>query len=242
MKRVAILQPNYLPWKGVFDMIYQVDCFVFLDDVQYTTGDWRNRNKVQTQSGLKWVSVPVKSKLGMCINEIELSNESHWQHAHLNSFLCNYAKAPFLKEYRWILRELYEEREWRSLAELDIYATKLLCRVLGCEREFVVSSDLTTHGIKDDRVLDIVKQVGGTYYLSGPAAQDYIVPEKFAAQGVELAYIKYDYPVYRQCFEPFEHGVTVLDLIFNCGPAAPWYIWGARNGDKKPCGCGVANE
>ncbi len=233
MKKVAILQPNYLPWKGVFDMIHQVDCFVFLDDVQYTTGDWRNRNKIQTQNGLKWLTVPVKSKLGMRINEITLSNANHWQRAHLNSFICNYGHAPFFKDYRWILYHLYEEREWTSLAELDIFATKLLCKVLGAEREFINSSDLVTHGIRDDRVLDIVRQVGGTYYLSGPAAKGYIVPEKFDRAGIVLDYIKYDYPEYKQCYQPFEHGVTVLDLIFNCGPDAPYYIWGWREHQQE---------
>lgn len=227
MKKIAILQSNYLPWKGVFDMIKSVDTFVFLEDVQYTQQDWRNRNKIMTQDGPKWIIVPVKNsnRNGQLICEAEIDDKTNWQRKHFNAFQLNYAKAPFFKKYKWIIEDIYLTKKWESLSEMNIYCTKLLAKEFGITTEFVSSLDLKIEGVKDDRVIDICKKLKGDYYLSGPAAKDYIVPEKFAQNNIELHYIDYDYPQYKQVYEPFNHYVTVLDVLFNCGSDAPNYIW-----------------
>ena len=61
-KRVAIVQSNYIPWKGYFDLIASVDEFILYDDVQFTRRDWRNRNRIKTPQGVHWLTVPVKVK------------------------------------------------------------------------------------------------------------------------------------------------------------------------------------
>lgn len=226
MKKIAILQSNYLPWKGVFDMINQVDIFVFYEDVQYTKDDWRNRNKIKTPQGLKWLTVPVKkAPLETKIFEIEIFNGEDWQQKHYNLIKNNYIKAPYFQDYHFILEEIYLKKKWDKLSDLNIYSTKLIADVLGIKTEFINSTDLKTTGVKDDKIISICKQLNATHYLSGPAAKAYIKEDKFKNANIELEYINYEYPEYKQLYGAFEHKVTVLDVIFNCGPNSPKYIF-----------------
>lgn len=214
-------------------MIHQVDTFVFLEDVQYTEHDWRNRNKITNKDGIRWITVPVKhsNKKGQKIYEAEINDKINWQRKHYNSFELNYIKSPYFKEYKWIIEDLYKNNKWSKISEFNIYAIKLISKVLGIETQFVNSLDLCSQGIKDDKIINICTKLGVDSYLSGPAAKDYIVPEKFKEAGIKLEYIRYEYPRYKQIYEPFNHYVTILDLIFNCGPDASYYIWGWR--EKK---------
>ena len=232
MKKIAILQSNYIPWKGVFDMINQVDIFVFHEDVQYTKGDWRNRNQIKTPNGLEWLTVPVKkAPTESKIFEIEISNEVNWQRKHYNKIIQNYSKAPFLNEYHFILEDIYLKNEWINLSQLNIHTTKLIANVLGIKTAFINSIELKTAGVKDDKVIDICKQLNATHYLSGPAAKGYITEDKFRKANIGLEYIKYEYPEYDQLYGEFDHHVTVLDVIFNCGKNSPKYIF--QNKFKK---------
>ena len=228
MKKIAILQSNYIPWKGVFDMINQVDTFVFLEDVQYTEHDWRNRNKILVGKEEKWITVPIMNsgRRGQKIYKAEINKNINWQRKHYNAFKLNYSKAKYYKEYEWILDELYLKREWTNLSELNIYSTKLIAKVLGIKTEFINSLDLNAKGIKDDKVIEICKKLNATTYLSGPAAKDYIVPQKFSNNNIALEYMDYKYPEYKQIKGSFvTHGVTVLDLIFNYGENSSLYIF-----------------
>ncbi|UYI47292.1 WbqC family protein [Vibrio natriegens] len=225
MKKIAILQPNYIPWKGVFDMINQVDEFVFFDDVDYTSRDWRTRNKVRTSGESKWLTVPVKKMpRGTKIFEIEIANDGKWQKKHKATISQSYSKSKYFDDYKWILDEIYDQ-EWTNLSEFNIYVTKLLCRVLDIKCEFSNSKDIDSSGSKDDRLISICKSLNGTHYLSGPAAKDYIDNQKFKVANIELSYIDYSfYQEYTQCHDGFDHYVSVIDLIFNCGPDAKKYI------------------
>lgn len=230
MKKIAILQSNYLPWKGVFDLIHRVDIFVFLEDVQYTERDWRNRNKILTSQGPQWFSVPVKSsnRRNQLICEAEIDNETNWQRKHYNMFQINYGKSLHFKQYKWIIDDLYLNQKWEKISDLNIYSTKLIASVLGLDIQFINSAELNTSGTKDDKLIEICKKVNADYYLSGPAARDYIVPQKFIDNNIILDYIDYQYPEYQQLHQPFNNFVTILDLIFNCGQEAPYYIWDWR--------------
>ena len=228
-RKAAILQSNYIPWKGVFDMINQVDIFVFFEDVQFTRRDWRTRNSIKTPEGLQWLSVPVKkAPRETLISEIEINNSDNWQHKHYESIVHNYSRAKFFKDYHFILEELYKKNTWIKLSEFNIQTTKLIANILGNKTEFANSCDLATEGTKDDKLISICKKVNANSYLSGPAAKDYIVDEKFEKANISLSYIEYNYPEYPQLFGSFEHHVTILDLLFNCGPNTPYYIWGWR--------------
>ena len=226
--RVAILQSSYIPWKGFFDIIHDVDTFVFLDDVQYTTRDWRSRNRVISNGSPIWLSIPAGSDTKRLINEVRLADHS-WQHKHWTTIRHAYAKSPFFKDYAARLEPVYLGRNWESLSELNQHMTRVLCDLLGINVPLVDAAPLSAQGAKTERLIDVCRKVGATYYLSGPAARAYIEPELFEQAGIELAYKDYSgYPEYPQSSKTFEHGVSILDLLFNVGPSAPDYIWGKR--------------
>lgn len=230
MHKCAILQSNYIPWKGVFDMINQVETFVFLDDVQFTKQDWRTRNKIKTANGEVWLSVPVrKANLDTKILDIEVSQilrDLNWQEKHYKTIVGSYKKAKFFADYHYLLEEIYLKQKWTNLSEFNIFTTKFLAHALGITTKFVNSVDLATSGIKDDKLIEICQKIGAEFYLSGPAAKDYIVNEKFEKANIELAYIDYShYPQYPQLYGEFDHYVSVLDVLFNCGKAATDYIF-----------------
>ncbi len=226
MHKCAILQSNYIPWKGVFDMINLVDTFVFLDDVDYTKRDWRTRNQIKTSNGLVLLTIPVvKATRGTKIYEITIANNDNWQIKHYTSIYNSYKKATYFKTYAWVLEKIYLEQVWVNLSEFNTYVTKLLCEVLDIKTKFINSVDLKTDGQKDDKLIDICTCIGANSYLSGPSAKNYIVPEKFVDAGIQLEYMSYDYPEYRQLYGEFCHFVTVLDVVFNCGADAGSYIF-----------------
>jgi hypothetical protein len=230
---VAILQSNYIPWKGVFDMINQVDIFVFFEDVQYTKRDWRTRNQIKGPNGLQWLTVPVKkAPRESKIYEIEIFNDNEWQRNHFDTLVYNYSKAPYFNEYKQVLEEIYLKKQWINLSEFNIQTTILISKILGIETKFINSKDLNSTGTKDDKLIEICKLVNATSYLSGPSAKSYISNEKFKESNIQLEYIKYEYPEYKQMYGSFYQYVTILDLLFNCGHDSPYYIWGWREGEN----------
>lgn len=235
MKKAAIIQSNYIPWKGYFDVIHDVDLFIFLDDVQYTVRDWRNRNKIKTAQGLRWLTVPVGADRNRLIHEVEIADDG-WNTTHWETLKQNYSKSPYFKLYREFFEQVYLGTKWLNLSELNQYLIKKISRdFLGIETEFVDSRELTASGSKQDRLIDLLLKTGADYYLSGPAARDYIDEKGFAEAGIELQYKDYSgYPEYPQLYPPFEHGVTILDLLFNCGPSSAEFIWGWRGKFTDP--------
>ncbi|RFC55739.1 WbqC family protein [Brumimicrobium aurantiacum] len=223
--KVAILQSNYIPWKGVFDMINMVDTFVFFEDVDYTKRDWRSRNKIKTPNGAIWLSVPVaKSPRGTKISDIQISQSEDWQLKHYKSIELNYKKAPFYDKYKYIIEDFYLGNKWINLSEMNIYFTKTICEILNIQTKFINSKDISVSGAKDIRLIEICKELKATEYLSGPSAKDYIDPLNFENNNIQLSYIKYEYPEYIQMHGQFNHYISVLDVLFNCGDSSREYI------------------
>jgi len=227
VKKIAILQPNYIPWKGVFDLIDRVDVFVFYDDVQYTGKDWRNRNRIRTAHGELWLTVPVLTK-GLYTQRIcdaEIDPASNWQNKHYKAFRANYQKAAYFKAYEYLLEEIYLARKWAKISDLDIFATKLIAAAIGVSAEWYRSSDLGQPGGKNgERAINLCKALGCDYFINGPSARAFMDESLFRDQGIVLDYMSYSYPEYPQRYQPFEHQVTALDVIFNCGPASRSFI------------------
>lgn len=229
MKSVAVVQSNYLPWKGYFDLIHDVDLFVFYDDVQYTKNDWRNRNLVKTPAGPAWITVPVGRDLHRLIREVAITDR-HWAAKHWKTLAQNYGRAPYFGAYRPFFEHVYLERTWQRLSELNQYLViEIGRRFLGVRTEFRDSAEYGATGRQSERLLDLLGKVEARLYVSGPAAQSYIDPQAFARAGIELAWKSYSgYPEYPQAHPPFTHQVSIVDLLFHVGPDAPWYIWGWR--------------
>lgn len=229
MKRIAIIQSSYIPWKGYFDIIHDVDEFIFLDDAQFTTRDWRTRNRIKTANGLLWLSIPAGSDRNRRICDVTLSDHA-WQAKHWKSIRYAYSSAPFFDCYRQLFEEIYLGRTWTSLSELNQSMTRMIAsRILGIRTAFTDSRQYATTCRRADKLIELVTLAQGSHYLSGPSARAYIDPSMFASSGIQLEYKHYDgYPEYPQLYQPFEHTVSILDLIFNTGPTAPDCIWGHR--------------
>lgn len=231
MRSVVVLQSNYIPWKGYFDLIHDADLFIFYDDLQYTKNDWRNRNKIKASSGAEWITIPAGSDTNRLICEVELKDAS-WQQKHWKTLLQNYRSCSYFAHYQAFFEDFFLAQRWPGLSAMNQHLIRhIATEFLGIRTTFQDSREYALTGQKQDRLLELVTTVGTERYISGPAAKSYIEPDRFETAGIELVWKDYrGYPEYPQRFPPFEHGVSILDLLFNAGPDAPWYIWGWREG------------
>lgn len=216
MKRVAILQSNYIPWKGYFDIINSVDTFIIYDEVQYTKNDWRNRNQINSKQGLQWLTIPVRvENLEQKIFETKVSFPK-WNKKHWNTITANYGKAPNFKANKELFESLYLDCNTDYLSEINLSFIKAINNVLGITTEVLDSRELNLEGDKNERLVEAVKKVNGDLYLSGPAAQSYLNEGLFNQEGIQVEWKNYSgYPAYPSIHDNFQHGVSVLDLIFN---------------------------
>lgn len=225
-KKIAILQSNYIPWKGYFDLIAAVDEFILYDDMQYTRRDWRNRNRIKTHQGTVWLTVPVKvkGKYHQTIRETRIEGSS-WIKNHWNTLRQNYIKAPCYDEIAAILEPLYHSTHHTHLSSLNRSLIEVVCNYLGITTRISNSWDYELINGKTERLADLCRQAGGTHYISGPSAKGYIQREVFEEYGIDLSWFDYDgYIAYPQLWGEFVHGVSILDLLFNCGKESPQYM------------------
>ena len=227
MSTVGIIQSNFLPWRGYFDFIHEVDIFIILDDVQYTKRDWRNRNRLKTATGqTQWLSVPVVARRHTKINEATIDREQGWPAKAIGFLEHNYKRAPFFEDYFGELKEVLQGGD-RLLSDLNFKLIKAICDRLGIDTKLLKSSELGSAGSREEKLINLVKSVDGNKYLSGSSAKDYIVEDNWRDNHIDLVYKNYDgYPDYPQITEPFVPDVSIIDLLFMMGDAAPDYIWG----------------
>lgn len=222
MKKVAILQSNYIPWKGYFDLIAAVDEFILYDDMQYTRRDWRNRNQIKTPQGLKWLTVPVevKGKYYQSIKETQIAGDK-WATEHLKALVLNYSRAPFFHEVMEWLTPIYTQQASSDLSSLNRKLIEAVCCYLDIYTKISSSSDYRLMDGKTERLVGLCLQAGASEYISGPSAKDYIEPSLFSGAHVKLTWFDYKgYAEYPQLWGEFQHGVTILDLLMNCGKSA----------------------
>ncbi|MBX9938461.1 MAG: WbqC family protein [Candidatus Obscuribacterales bacterium] len=227
MKKVAILQSNYIPWKGYFNLIADVDEFVLFDEVQYTRRDWRNRNKIKTKGGIKWLTIPVQSK-GLFtdkISEMKVA-EPNWSREHFKTIRHEYAKAACFDEYAAFVERLYTEAaELNFLSQINALFIESICSELEIVTPIRQSCQFTLQDGKSERLLSICKDLHADVYVSGPAAKSYLDESLFAEHNIKVEWYEYgNYPEYSQLHPPFEHAVSIIDLLFNTGRDARSYL------------------
>jgi hypothetical protein len=225
-KRIAISQSNYIPWKGYFDLIRRVDEFVLYDDVQFTRRDWRNRNKIKTAAGERWLTIPVRvtGRYHQTVRETEVSDPA-WARTHWRSLEHAYGRARHFRTYGEPFRELYRDPPGPSLSAVNRACLQAACDLLGIRTALTDSGRYRLEGDRNERLISVCRQAGATEYWSGPAAKCYLDEAAFAAAGVAVRWMDYDgYPEYEQLHPPFTHAVSVLDLLFNQGPDSPRYM------------------
>ena len=217
------MQPTYLPWCGYFDLIDQVDCFVILDSVQFDRRSWQQRNRILTDQGPKWLTVPVKSKglRDQKISDVEIDETAGFASRHLETIRHAYRRTPYFGEYFPNLEQRLSEPSAR-LVDLNTSMIGWLCEQLGIGWSPIWSSTLNPTGEKAELLLDVCQKVEADAYLSPVGAADYIGDgELFQANGVTLKYQSFTHPGYSQAnTEEFVSHMSVLDLLFNCGPDA----------------------
>ncbi len=216
----VVLQPGYLPWAGFFEQMHRADVFVYLDDVQFDKHGWRNRNRIKGPNGPQWVTVPVRAHgLGKpLINEVAIDHtRANWGRKQLNALRAAYSPCA---HFDWLFPELADviTRPWDLLVDLDLAATELLCRKLGLNRPIRRTAQMNVSGDRCGRLVDICRQLDCNTYYSGAAAADYLDHDLFASAGIAVEFQDYAPPTYPQRFPPFASHLSVVDLMFNCGP------------------------
>ncbi len=223
---MAIVQSNYIPWKGYFDLINLVDEFILLDEVQYTRRDWRNRNLIKVETGAAWLTIPIAAR-GNFLQRIcdTTVSESDWASEHWKSICHWYGKAPHFANYAAWAEELYLGCRERFLSQINYHFLSGICERLGISTRLSWSTDYESCGSKSSRLVSLCQSAGATEYLSGPTARAYLEEELFRRVGIRVRWMDYsDYPAYNQLYPPFIHAVSILDLVFCEGPRAQLYL------------------
>ena len=219
MKKVVITQSNYIPWKGFFDAIRTVDEFVVYDDMQYTRRDWRNRNKIKTPQGVQWLTIPVevKGKFFQKINETVVS-DSNWAEQHWKCIFLNYKKAACFNEMKEFIEHLYRAVPSNNLSEINTWFLTQISQWMNLKTKFSSSRQYVLEEERTERLVGICRQLGATDYYTGPAAKDYMNEDKFDLAAIRVHYFNYsDYPEYPQLYPPFDHFVSIIDLLMHVG-------------------------
>jgi len=215
---IAVHQPQYLPWLGYFDKIDKCDYFVFLDSVQYKKNEWQNRNRIKTASSPIWLTVPVNYRFPQKIEEVTIDSRGEWRRKHLNSMEINYSSAPYFRDYFVSIKKILE-MEYIYLKDLNIALLVEIMSIIGVKKDTDKSSELGNFPDNpDDRLISICRHYGADTYLAGVGGKNYMNLEKYEKSGIDVIFQEYKHPVYRQQYEDFVSHLSIVDLLFNCGP------------------------
>ncbi|MBI2251217.1 MAG: WbqC family protein, partial [Armatimonadetes bacterium] len=216
--KIAIQQPECLPWPGFFDKMANCDVFVLLDNVQFKKRYFENRNKIRTKDGWQWITIPVKvkGKYKQRINEVEIDNSINWQKKVLGTLTYNYIKAKYYNEYFDNFEKIILKK-YDKLIDFNLNFINLFKEILKIETKIILASILNINEEGSDLILNISEKLGAEVYISGPDGAKYLREEEFKEKGIKIIYHHYLHPVYKQIYETFIEGLSIIDLIFNCG-------------------------
>lgn len=226
--KIAIHQPQYLPWLGYLDKLDSADRFILLDTVQYRKGEWQNRNRIRTKDGWQWLTVPIIDRFPERIDQVEVNGRTDWQRKHGQALRLHYGKSPFWAPFGPELLGLLE-RPWGRLAELNLAVLDLCCRQLEIATPRILASSLAAREEPTDRLIDLCRAAGGTTYLAGQGGLEYMDLGRFRAAGLPVQVQAYRHPTYPQRYAPFVSHLSVVDLLVNCGPESLEIIRSGRS-------------
>lgn len=214
---VSIHQPYYFPWLGYFDKILKSDLFILLDDVQYEKNNFYNRNRIRIKDGWIWITVPVRYKYRIKLDEIKIDNTKKWQKIHWKSIFFNYQKAPFFLEFRSFLEEIFLNKKWEKLIDLNIYTLLEILKLLEIDRKIVLSSNINVGGNSTEKIINLCKKVGADAYYSGVSGKKYLDISLFKENNIKLIFQEFHHPIYKQQYSGFIPNLSILDLLLNYG-------------------------
>lgn len=230
--RVAIHQPQFLPWLGYLDKIDRADLFVVLDNVQFKKNEWQNRNRIRTAQGWQWLTVPVLHHFGQKLSDVRINPQEDWRGKHVRAIELHYRHAPCRERFQEGLRQIYH-RPWERLTALNLAVLEWLLGAFGIKTPLRLASDMTLRDDPTDRLIDICRTVGATHYLAGAGAAGYMDLPRFDASGIVLEVQDFRHPIYPQCYEPFVPGMAAIDLLFTCGDDALQRLRRARQPSRE---------
>lgn len=220
MTVICIHQPDFLPWLGYFERLIRSDIFVVLDDVQYLRRGWQNRDRIKTDTGTDWLTVPVRKKgrYHQLISDVEIDHSRDWRRKHLSKLRAAYRDTAYFESVFDRLSQIYSQKH-ELLIELNMDLIGFLTEMLGISVKTILSSELGVEGRSNAMLAEITKHVGGDTYLTGIGAREYLDEEVFAAQGISVQWQKFEHPVYEQPHGAFIPKLSGVDCLFNCGQA-----------------------
>lgn len=217
---VSVHQPQFVPWLGYFDKIRRSDCFVVLDTVQFKKNEFQNRNRIKTNQGTLWLTVPVSYRFPMRIDEVGVNNQSNWRRKHVQTLTASYGKAPHFDDTMAGLSTIYD-RAWDRLTDLNTACVLELIKSLEIDTPVKYARDFDLPEDPTGRLVELCRELGGTTYLSGSGGRDYLDTAPFEAAGIDVVFQSYDHPTYPQLHGDFEPYLSIVDLLMNCGPDSP---------------------
>lgn len=232
--KIAISQPTYLPWTGYFDLIDQVDLFVLLDNVQFVKQSWQQRNRIRTDKGLQWLTVPIvfRGRHGQLIKDVQI-RDLEFARDHSRAIELAYRRARFFSQHFPALKVQLEELREGLLLNLNSGLIRWALEILNIRTPLVQASSLGVDGKRTELLANICGAVGATEYLAPIGSAEYLLAEQdvLRQRGVDISFQNYEHPQYRQVFAPFQPFASVIDLIFNRGDEAAAVM---RSGRKGP--------
>jgi len=229
MKKIAILQSNYIPWRGYFDLINYVDEFIFFDEVQYTRRDWRNRNLIRNKEKKFWITIPVisKGKYFSKILDIKIF-DGKWAKEHLNLFNRNYKNSKYFIETYSFLEEIYYKNNQDNLYLINRNIIIQICKYLKIKTKFNFSEDITILPKEQNpslRLIEICKEQKATTYVTGPSAKNYLDENLFTKENIKIEFFNYNKcKEYDQLKYKFIPKLSIVDCLFNCGSNKEDYL------------------
>lgn len=216
-KTVVIHQPDFIPYLGFFHRLMHAELYIILDHVQFPPRNWTHRDKIKTVHGEQWLTLSVKkTPRDTPINQVALSIDVDWVQNHLNILHENYHQASYYRELWPHVEKLYHAPP-DLLADFNLRSIDMLCALLGIDIARVRSSALSPQGGKNALLIDLLRKTGATHYLTGTGSRDYLQPELFSAEGIQVIWQAFNHPIYPQQFGEFIPFLSTLDALFNCG-------------------------
>ena len=210
-------QPNYLPWLGFFDKMSKCDVFVIEDTVQFIYHEFQNRNKIKTNNGIRWLTVPVKEgRKRKKFSEILIANEKNWSRSHWLTLKMNYGKSPHWSDFCNFFEVTYNKK-WDKLIDLNLHLIKGVMDFLDIEKELVLASSLNVSGEKNDLIIAQCKALDAKTYLSGTGALTYMDIDKFKREGINVVFQEFKHPTYPQLWGEFIENLSIVDYLFCVG-------------------------
>jgi len=220
---VTIHQPEHLPWLGLLDKVRQADVFVLLDNVQFRKNYFQNRNRVRTQSGADWITVPVitKGRADQLIRDVEVDGRANprWMQIAGSTLRQSYRQTRHWQDHEPFFEDIYK-REWKQLSELNEILIRYLLEAFSIKVRILKASEIGATGKGTDLLLNVCQDLKAETYLSGISGRDYLNLDAFATASIAVRFQEFHHPIYRQFYEPFLPCMSSVDLLFNHGSAS----------------------